>query len=99
MLTRGSKARAGSPSCRETSKPCSVEISAKDSRQDASSVLPSESPRSRQAGSSTKRAVASGRISTSPRGAGRVAKPAPSRVKAQAETQPASGNACVFVLA
>jgi len=98
MLTRGSKARAGSPTRRKVGEPCSVGISAKDSRHHASSVVPSESPRSRQAGSSTKRAVASGRISTSPRGAGRSVKPAPSRVEAQAEAQLASGNACVFVL-
>ena len=98
MLTRGSKARAGSPTRRKAGEPCSVGISAKYSRYDASSVVPSESPRSRQAGSSTKRAVAEGRIPTSPRGAGRSAKPTPSRVEAQAETQRASGNACVFVL-
>ena len=98
MLTRGSKARAGSPTHRKVGEPCSVEISAKDSRHRASSAVPSESPRSRQAGSSTKRAVASGRISTSPRGANRSAKPVPSRTNAQAEIQSASGNACVFVL-
>ena len=98
MLTRGSKARAGSPTRRKAGEPCYVEISAKDSRHHASSVVPSESPRSRQAGSSTKRAVASGRISTSPRGANRSAKPVPSRTNAQAEIQSASGNACVFVL-
>ena len=98
MLTRGSKARAGSPIRRKAGEPCYVEISAKDSRPHASSVVPSESPRSRQAGSSTKRAVASGRISTSPRGANGKAKPVPSRAQAQAEVQSASGNACVFVL-
>lgn len=98
MLTRSSKARAGSPPRRKAEDPCYVEISAKDSRPHASSVVPSESPRSRQAGSSTKRAVASGRISTSPRGANGKATPVPSRAKAQAEVQSASGNACVFVL-
>lgn len=98
MLTRGSKARVGSPTHRKVGESCSVEISAKSRRQSASSALPSRIQASRQAGSSTKRGLEHGRISTSPRGENGKAKPVPSRTKVQAEVQPASGNACVFVL-
>ena len=98
MLTRVSKARVGSPTHRKVGESCSVEISAKSRRQSASSALPSRIQASRQAGSSTKRGLEHGRISTSPRGENGTARPVPSRTKVQAEVQPASGNACVFVL-
>jgi len=106
MLTRVSKARAGSPTHREVGEPCSVGTIAKEPRHGASSAVASGSAGSRQAGSGTKRVCADGKVSTFPRGANRAASLVPSRTKGKAkgqpkavvEVQPASGNACVFVL-
>lgn len=98
MLTRDSKARAGSPTRREAGELCSVVEKAKDRPVGASSAPGSRSSSGRQAGSGTKRAGADGLPTTFPRGARKLAKPAASRTKVQAEVQPASGNARVFVL-